>query len=101
MDIPATDGTLLRFTLHPDKKREGAFTGDSTVEIQRHTTTGLRPVAAYHATHFANADWSRPLRMHDGDPDLAVEGAWRSVVMDWMSMMCDASLDLWRKEPWT
>lgn len=100
LDIPSIDGTLLHLTLHPDGKRGGAFTNDSLVEIQRHTAAGLRPVVSYHAGHFVNADWSRSLRLHDGDPDLAIGGTWRSVVMDWASLMCDASLDLWRKEPW-
>lgn len=101
MDVPSIDGTLLRLTLHPDEKRGGAFTGDSLVEVQRHTTTGLRPVVSYHASHLTNADWSRPLGLHDGDPGLAIDGTWRSVVMDWASLMCDASLDIWGKEPWS
>lgn len=101
MDIPATDGTLLRLTLHPDGKRGGAFTGDSVIEIQMHTPGGLRPVTSYHASHFTTAPWSRAFVLHDGDPDLAIPGTWRSVIADWASLACDASLDLWGKEPWT
>lgn len=98
IDIPAKDGTLLRLTMRQDDA--GTFGDDSPVEIQIHTSAGLRPAVSYKAMAFRHAaDW-RPgkpsqLQIHDLDPGLTIERNWLTTITDWILMAADTDIDIW------
>lgn len=97
LDLPATDGTLLRLTLHQDDDT-GRFTYASTLEIQEHTEHGLRPVASYSAASVLSMPRDRGLQMHDQVPGLMIEGHWLITVSDWIEMLTEASVDIWKAD---
>lgn len=96
IDVPARDGSLLHITLHRDEKT-GAFTYDSELEIQEYVAHGLRPLAQYKAGSFVRAP-RRPhgFQLHDLDPGLVIGGHWVIAVSDWIEMLTEDSIDLWK-----
>jgi hypothetical protein len=96
MDVPARDGSLLHITLHRDEKT-GAFTYDSELEIQEYAAHGLRPLAQYKAGSFVLAP-RRPhgFQLHDKNPGLTIGGHWVIAVSDWVEMLTEDSIDLWK-----
>lgn len=100
IDVPARDGTLLHLTMRRDDA--GLFTEDSPVEIQIHTSAGLRPAANYRAVAFGQAARWIPgrvsqLQLHDLEPGLTIESHWLTTVTDWTMMAAEADLDIWSK----
>jgi hypothetical protein len=96
IDIPATDGTLLRLTLHREDD-SGRFTYASLLEIQEHTASGLRPVMPYSAGSIVRAPNGAKgsLQIHDQVPGLTIERHWLINVADWIEMLTEASVDTW------
>ena len=95
MDVPAQDGTLLRLTLHQE---EGStrFTYSSMVEVQQHTTHGLRPLVTYRMGSMLRAPRNKSFSLHDREPGLTIEGHWLITIGDWMEMLTEASIDTWK-----
>lgn len=97
VDIPAEDGTLLRFTINLDQNT-GRFTGDSRVdvgEIKEYRARPLHPLVAYYADHILKVDRTRGLGLHTAEPGLRIDGGWLTHLSDWIEMMIDASEDVW------
>lgn len=92
IDIPAEDGTLLRFTVHRDG--HGGFFSDAQAEVQRHTDHGLRPVAAYTVGALLNVEWN--LTLHDGDQGMTVARHWMVTLCDWLILMAESGIDIWK-----
>lgn len=94
IDVPAKDGTLLHVTLHREADT-GRFTYSSLLEVQGHTAHGLRPLVSYYAGSIHHVDRARGLCLHDGTPDLLIEGHWLIHLSDWIEMLTEASVDTW------
>lgn len=100
IDVPAKGGTLLRLTMRRDSAE--LFSDDSPVEVQRHTTAGLRPLVACKAMAFRHAAQWRPgkpsqLQLHDLEPELTIEGHWLTTIVDWTMMAAETDIDVWSK----
>ncbi|AXH66416.1 hypothetical protein SEA_SATIS_267 [Streptomyces phage Satis] len=95
IDLPARDGTLLHLTLHQDENfPSGGFSNDSLLEVQEHTEHGLRPLVAYRVGSVLAVEGD--LTLHDGTPDLTIERHWLTTLADWLIMMAESSIDVWR-----
>lgn len=95
IDLPARDGTLLHLTLHRDEELPGGgFSGNSLLEVQEHTTHGLRPVAGYRLRSVLAVEGD--FGLHDGTPDLTIERHWLTTLTDWLIMLVEASTDTWK-----
>lgn len=92
IDLPAEDGTLLRFTVHRDA--QGGFFGGAQVEVQRHTEHGLRPVAAYTSEALLGVEWN--LILHDGNKEMTVARHWMVTLSDWLLLMAESGIDIWK-----
>lgn len=97
IDIPAEDGTLLRFTMNLDQN-VGRFTMHSRVdvgEIKEYRALPLRPLVAYYADNVLAADRTHGLGLHTAEPGLRIEGGWLTHLSDWIEMMIEASEEVW------
>lgn len=92
IELPAEDGTLLRFTVHRDE--QGGFFGGARVEVQRHTEHGLRPVASYTSEVLLGTEWN--LILHDGGKKVIVARHWMVTLSDWLLLMAESGIDIWK-----
>lgn len=97
VDLPAQDGTLLRLTMHLEEK-SGRFGYDSLLEVQEHTPHGLRPLVSYRAGSVIHAPREKGLTLHDQIPGLTIGGHWLIHLSDWIDMMTEESIDIWKAD---
>lgn len=98
IDLPSVDGTLLHLVLNREEET-GRFTYTSVVEIQEHTSHGLRPLVTYKAGSILRAPRrGRGFMLHDLEPGLTIEDPWIITLSDWIEMFTEASVDVWKVE---
>ena len=98
IDIPARDGTLLHLVMNQEEGT-GRFTYSSVVEVQEHTTHGLRPSVTYKAGGILRAPRrTQGFGLHDLEPGLTIERHWMITLSDWIEMFTEASADVWSAE---
>jgi len=86
---------MLRLTLHQDEAT-GRFTYDSDLGVQEHTDHGLRPLFGYKAGAIRHVDRRKGLGLHDQMPNLRIGGHWLTHLSDWIEMMTEESVDIWK-----
>jgi hypothetical protein len=92
MDVVATDGTILRLTVH--RTDAGHVELDNLLEVAERRADGLHPLVAYTVKGFlAAADDHGKLTLHDQVPGLTIERPMMVIAADWLQWLAEALAD--------